>query len=105
MANTPIGRVKYKGNDGVSYGVVTFWRGDKGGISVSMDKPSEKYPSINPLVALKRWAEGNGFIDYWPAERRGSAPQPRAQTAPSSGYDGPPVGDPDPFGDDDIPFR
>ena len=107
MSNTPIGRVKYKGKDGVSYGVVTFWRGDRGGISVSMDKPTEKFPTINPLAALKRWASGDGFLDYWPADTGGSRSQGGQRTQGTGARrepDGQPDYGPDSFGDDDIPF-
>lgn len=92
MSNTPIGRVKFK-VDGVNYSVVTIWQGDKG-ISISLDKNTEKYPAMNPLTVFKKWANGEGFLNYFPAERR------RPQTV-----NGPRAPEPDPFADDDIPFR
>jgi hypothetical protein len=91
---TPMGRLKFK-VDGTSYGVVTLWRGDKG-ISISLDKHSDKYPAMNPLTVFKRWAGGEGFLDYFPADVGG-------QRAPSGGG-GNRRPEPDPFADDDLPF-
>ncbi len=94
MSNTPIGRIKFK-HEGVNYSVVTIWQGDKG-ISISLDKNSEKYPAMNPIAVFKKWANGEGFLNYFPAD----APQKQRQT-----IDGPRVHDDDPFGDDgSVPF-
>jgi hypothetical protein len=94
--NTPIGRVKFK-HEGVNYSVITFWRGDKG-ISVSLDKNSDKYPAMNPLIVLKKWANGEGFLNYYPAEQQ----QQRPQTIDGPRTGGGDFGAEDPFGD--LPF-
>jgi len=89
VSGTPIGRIKFK-FENVNYSVVTVWQSDRG-LSISLDKDSEKYPAMNPLRVFKEWANGKGFLNYFPADAA-----PRA-AAPASSQAAPPV---DPWDDD-----
>ncbi len=109
MANgTPVGRLKINVN-GTKYSVLTVWRGEQGGYSLSLDKDRQGYPAMGPIEAMKAWAAG-AYLDYWP-ERPREQPEPtRAQgrQRASQGRAGrqtwESVGEHPPFDEDDIPF-
>lgn len=98
MARTPHGRVKFK-VDNTSYSVLTIWKGDKG-YSISVDKHSPQYPAMNPIEVFKRWAKGEGFLDYFPA----NASQSNGASGGGYGGNSREENTSNGFADDDIPF-
>ena len=99
--DTPAWRVKYK-VDNVVYSVVTVWRSERGGFSVSIDKHSEKYPAMNPAQVLSRWFKGDGFLNIYDAGGGGRSDSGRSSSGGGDGKSNGGWGGDD-FGDD-IPF-
>jgi hypothetical protein len=77
-----IGRLSFKGRgDTKARSILTVWRGSNGGYSITKDKHTEQYPAIGLFEALKAWGQGEGYLDWWPAERQA---QPREQARPQT---------------------
>lgn len=100
MAGTPIGRVKLT-KDGQKYSVVTVWKNDMGGYSLSIDRDRPGYPAMDPISALKAWV-GGGYLDYWPERPREERERPAQRERGGSRRANTPP--PDDFDDPDIPF-
>ncbi len=101
MANgTPVGRLKINVN-GTKYSVLTVWRGEQGGYSLSLDKDRQGYPAMGPIEAMKAWAAG-AYLDFWPEKPREES-RPARQERASGGRQRrePP---PDEWDDADPPF-
>lgn len=105
MAREVAGRLKLT-KDGKKFSVLTVWRNDMGGYSVSPDKHSEQYPSMGLFDALKAWGQG-AYLDYWVEKPRNEHQEHPRGRRPQT-IDGPRLRqedvDPDPFNGDDLPF-
>ena len=111
MARTPFGRLKLT-KDGKKYSVLTVWKSDMGGYSISPDKHSEQYPAMGLFDALKAWGQG-AYLDYWLADD-GARNAPRGGAQTRQRVDGPvrresretweSVGEHPPDDFDEIPF-
>lgn len=100
MSRSPVGRVKLTMKDGSKFSVLTVWRGDMGGYSISPDRHTEQYPAMSLFDALKAWSSGHAFLDYWPADNgatsRRAPPGRQRQSAQRNTRRAPPEDDFDP---------
>lgn len=98
--NRPSHRIVFKTKDGQRFDVAVIWPPKKamdgllGSLSPQKTNEDGKFKKMAMDEALRRVANGEGYLDVWSTER--GAPKPQ--------HTGGDYGGSDPMGDDSIPF-